>query len=441
MKGIDLKEIIVTVLLNYYSLAMVMVLLHCFFDEGIEWNKKKAHIVMGYYVIDAILTSGIEVSAWWMLLEYSMLLGFMLYGCKGRYIRRGVLCIYTYLVVSMIYSGVLMMGLFYFFPNNYSLEAVESIKYREYVILAVFMAFCYYRMKYQYLKKDVRIKFGRKVYLFLGGYTFFIIVMFMMLTLLRQDPEMEQGIQGILVAILMVFCLMVPFYLIKGQVSNYYQSTKEYQEIFLQEQLKTLERYKAAEEETRRIRHDMKNNLSCISMLLNEGKTHEASEYVEGLLQEISALSPKVVTGDEMLNCVFSAKLDWMQKENIVFEIDGVLDRGLDWKPIDICKVFANAIDNAIEACMKITDRDNRRIMVSLKRTKQYYSIEMKNTIADKKLCAPLLKNSSNTRYTTKTNKKFHGLGLSNMYRTVEKYGGMMKVDCQDNEFILNIVV
>jgi len=234
---------------------------------------------------------------------------------------------------------------------------------------------------------------------------------------------------------------MVPFYLIKGQVSNYYQSTKEYQEIFLQEQLKTLERYKAAEEETRRIRHDMKNNLSCISMLLNEGKTHEASEYVEGLLQEISALSPKVVTGDEMLNCVFSAKLDWMQKENIVFEIDGVLDRGLDWKPIDICKVFANAIDNAIEACMKITDRDNRRIMVSLKRTKQYYSIEMKNTIADKKLCAPLLKNSSNTRYTTKTNKKFHGLGLSNMYRTVEKYGGMMKVDCQDNEFILNIVV
>ncbi len=441
MQVIEVVDTVLTLLINYYSIAMVIVLLNCFIDEEIVWNKKKAYLIMGFCIVDMLLLSKIEVDILRNVLQYNLVAFLMMYGCKGRYIKRGLLCIFTYLTVAIMYIGIITMAFFYFFPEHFDVEkTIESVCI-ENAVLITFFAFCYYRMKHLYLKKGFHFKCGKRAYLFCAGYAVFILLMFFMLINLVDHPEAEQVIQGILVAFLIAFCLLIPFYIIKGQVSNYYQSTNEYQEFFLQEQLKTLERYKAAEEETRRIRHDMKNNLSCISMLIKEDKTQEASDYIEGLLQDISLLSPKVVTGDEMLNCVFSAKLDWMQQENITFEIDGVLDRGLDWKPIDICKVFANAIDNAIEACMKIADRNERKISVSLKRTKQYYSIEMKNTIADKRLCAPLLKNSGYIQYTTKDNKKFHGLGLSSMYRTVEKYGGMMKVDCQDDEFILNIVV
>lgn len=438
MKWMELVEALSSIAVNYYMIAMVMVLLQCFFDEGIEWNKKKAHIIMIYCIVDNFVTYD---NFWLQSGEYLLMVICMLYGSKGRYIRRGLLCAYTVFIVVVMYMSVLMMGLYYFFPDIYNLKTNPSLEYMEYAIMAAVMACFYYWMKRQYWKKGVHIRFGKRVYVFLTGYTIFLLAMYAMLSVMHDDAILEMQMQGVLVAFFIIFCLMFPVYLIKGQVSNHYQSRNEYQEIFLQEQLRTLERYKMAEEETRRIRHDMKNNLACISMLLQEGKLQEASDYTEGLLQDISTLSPRIVTGDEMLNCVFSAKLDWMQKENIAFEIDGVLDRGLDWKPIDVCRVFANAIDNAIEACMKIPDRDKRKISVSLKRTKQYYSIEMKNSIADKELCIPLLKNNSNTRYTTKVNKKFHGLGLSNMYRTVEKYGGMMKVDCQDQEFVLNIVV
>lgn len=440
----DVRMFAISIVGDYYLIAMLSVMLHCFFDEGIIWNRKKSLLVLGFSVLNAFITPDMLLNPLVGILNYVMVVAVIVYGCNGHYIKRSLLSFFVYYIVSAIYSGILMMGLFYFFPENYNLESQNQLSYWEYGILVVVFAVCYYRMKHLYLKKDVHLKFGKRVYFFLGAYSFFIMIMYVMMLMLREFPELpelEQGIQGILVAFLMAFCLLIPFYLIKSQVSNYYQNMNEYQEIFLQEQLRILERYKAAEEETRRIRHDMKNNLACISMLLQEGKLQEASDYTEGLLQDISSLSPKIVTGDEMLNCVFSAKLDWMQKENISFEIDGVLDRGLDWKPIDVCKVFANAIDNAIEACMKIPDRDKRKISVSLKRTKQYYSIEMKNSIADKKLCVPLMKDISNTRYTTKNNKKFHGLGLSNMYRTVEKYGGMMKVDCQEQEFVLNIVV
>lgn len=437
----DVRMFVVSILGDYYLIAMLSVMLHCFFDEGFVWNKKKSLFVLIFSVINAFITPDMFENSLVLILSYAMTVAVIVYGCKGRYIKRILLSIFVYYLISTIYSGILMMGLFYFFPESYNLESEMRLSYAEYAVLAVFLAVFYYRMRHQYFKKDVHIKLGKRVYFFLSAYSLFIMVMYGMLLVLRESPELEQTIQAILVAILIVFCLLFPIYLIKGQVSNYFQSMNEYQENFLQEQLRTLERYKAAEEETRRIRHDMKNNLSCISMLLQDGKLQEASEYTEGLLQDISSLSPKIVTGDEMLNCVFSAKLDWMQKENIDFEIDGVLDRGLDWKPIDVCKVFANAIDNAIEACMKIPDRDKRKISVSLKRTKQYYSIEMKNSIADQKLCIPLMKDISNTRYTTKNNKRFHGLGLSNMYRTVEKYGGMMKVDCQEQEFILNIVI
>lgn len=428
-----------SVMLEYYLFAMTAVLIHCFCDEGIVWNQRKALWAIGYAVCNSIGDIVLEDSM--LLVEFGLASIILLYGCKGKYIKRLLLCIYVRFVVCFMYAGIILLSINYFLSEITVDKIINEYRYMVSLVLALFLAFCYYRMKSLYLKKEVHIRLSKKEYVFFGAYSLFIIVMYALLMLAQEDVEIEQGIHSFLVFVLIVFCIMIPLYLIRGQVSNYYQGVKEYQELFLQEQLKALEQYKAAEEETKRVRHDMKNNLSCIAMLLQNEKTQEATEYVENLLEDIKALSPKVITGDEMLNCIISAKLDWIQKEGIQFEIDGVLDRGLDWKPIDICKVFANAIDNAIEACMKVEETQNRKINVNLKRTKQFYSIEITNTVADEKLCEPILNLNKESHYTTKTEKKYHGLGISSMKNTVEKYGGMMKMTCENGRFSLHIVV
>ena len=434
-----LIDVISSVLLEYYSVAMIAVLMHCFCDEKILWNQKKSLWTIGYVICNALVDLFVEDNKLWIQLVVVAVI--ISYGCKGKYIKHFLLCAYIYLVIGFMYAGIMLMGIAYFFPNMRTVSNDDERWYLITLLLAAFFAFCYYRIKSMYLKKGVHIRFGKKEYVFLGVYSIFIMVMYALLNIAQEDTELGQEIYSFLVIILIGFCVIIPLYLIRGEVSNYYQGVKEYQELFLQEQLKALEQYKAAEEETKRVRHDMKNNLACIAMLLQSEKTQEATEYVGNLLQEIQALSPKIITGDEMLNCIFSAKLEWMQKEGIQFEIDGVLDRGLDWKPMDVCKVFANAVDNAIEACIKIEKKENRKINVILKRTKQFYSIEMTNPVVDEKLCEPILNQNKKSHYTTKAEKKYHGLGIYSMRSTVEKYGGMMKMTCENGMFSLHIIV
>ena len=426
-------------LLDYYSIAMIALFMHCFCDEEILWNQKKSRWTVGYVICNELVELFVGNSSLWI--ELVVVAVIILFGCKGKYIKRFLLCAYVYFVICFMYAGIMLMGIAYFFPDMRTVSSDDERWYLITLLLAIFLAFCYYRIKSMYLKKGVHIRFGKKEYLFLGVYSIFIMVMYALLNIAQEDTELGQEIYSFLVIILIGFCVIIPLYLIRGQVSNYYQGVKEYQELFLQEQLKALEQYKAAEEETKRVRHDMKNNLACIAMLLQSEKTQEATEYVGNLLQEIQALSPKIITGDEMLNCIFSAKLEWMQKEGIQFEIDGVLDRGLDWKPMDVCKVFANAVDNAIEACIKIEKKENRKINVILKRTKQFYSIEMTNPVVDEKLCEPILNQNKKSHYTTKAEKKYHGLGIYSMRSTVEKYGGMMKMTCENGMFSLHIIV
>lgn len=221
--------------------------------------------------------------------------------------------------------------------------------------------------------------------------------------------------------------------------------------------------YKQAQDETRRVRHDMKNNLACISMLLEDGKNQEAKEYVAQLLGEVNAFSPKVVTGDEMLDAIVASKWSKMEEWHIAFSLDGVLDHGLNWKPIDICTVFSNGFDNAIEACEKV--EGHREISLSLRYTRNFYYMILSNTMA--KPVAVLDKENGQyrfgkwrrrkkqresqqslqdslvigSRFTTKKNKELHGYGLENMERTIEKYDGTMEILPENDRFVLKIMV
>lgn len=173
-------------------------------------------------------------------------------------------------------------------------------------------------------------------------------------------------------------------------------------------------------------------------MLENENPD-EAKAYLKDLLCDIRDLSPKVVTGDEMLDFIFSTKWNLMQQEQIRFQVDGVLDGGLNLKPMDACSIFANAFDNALEACMKMPPEQPRAIHVLFKRTSQYYYIEIKNTVHENIDCTKLL---SFGHYTTKKDSSHHGFGMQTIQRTMQNHDGIFKMNCANNwvtlTFILN---
>ena len=233
-----------------------------------------------------------------------------------------------------------------------------------------------------------------------------------------------------------VIYIVTPLFMIKNKLSTYYEMGQKHQQEILNLQLQHFEQYKEAQEETRRFRHDMINHLMAIQMLQKEEKQQEANEYVDELLGRVADLSPKVVTGSDMLDCIITSKIETMEQNNISYEIDGVFDQGLNMSPVDICVVFANAMDNAIEALLKV--ENSRDFYMRLKRTNTYYMVVMQNTINQTDLCKTLI---NKNRFTTKRNKALHGYGLQNMKNAINKYGGEITTELEEDKFILTILL
>jgi len=270
--------------------------------------------------------------------------------------------------------------------------------------------------------------------------------------------------------------LVVPIAVIVLTTERTLAEKNKYQETYLMAELDYIEQYKRKQTETRAFRHDIVNNLSMTQMMLEEGHIDEAKAHVSDMLGNVRALSPRFVTGDEMLDLIVSMKADKMEEKGISFTADGVIDGGLKIKPMDKCSIFANALDNAIEAASKCFGEDGSgsdrsgvggsgaddsgsaasvssgsapsqcpisngsapSVSLSIKRTKAFFVIRITNTALGKVDTAKLLSTSG---YTTKKDTEHHGFGLLNIRTAVENYNGMLKAESEDNSFSLSIMI
>ncbi len=260
-------------------------------------------------------------------------------------------------------------------------------------------------------------------------------------------------------ALLPVLGGLAPIILVMTVAEKNLREKNEYQETYLTAELEYIEQYKRTQTETRAFRHDIINNLSLTNMMLDEGKVEEASQHLKELLGNVRALSPSIITGDEMLDCIVSMKVDKMKEIGLDYSLDGVIDGGLHMKPMDVCSIFANALDNAIEAASKCMDTESEkvsqkesekesgitagenkapRVDLKIKRTEKFFIVRISNSAKEKVDVEKLFMSSG---YTSKNDKEHHGFGLRNIRDSVEKYDGLVKAESDDNTFALSVMI
>ena len=105
-------------------------------------------------------------------------------------------------------------------------------------------------------------------------------------------------------------------------------------------------------------------------------------------------------------------------------------------KAMDICSIFANALDNAIEAADKTVPE--AWVDLKIKRNDKFAIIKISNSALGKVDVEKLFMSSG---YTSKKDTEHHGFGLSNIRRTVEDYDGLIKAESEDNSFSLSIMI
>ena len=229
--------------------------------------------------------------------------------------------------------------------------------------------------------------------------------------------------------------LAVPVIMIISSVERSLREKNQAQEAYLAAELEYIGQYKKQQVETKAFRHDIKNNLALTQMMLEKGNIDEAKEHIADMLGNVSSFSPEYVTGDEMLEIIVFMKADKMKEKNIKFTLDGVVDGGLNIKAMDMCSIFANALDNAIEAASYCEDP---YINFSIKRTDKFFILKITNSAKGKVDTGKLLSTSG---YTSKKDKDHHGFGLMNVRRAVENCNGIIKAESDDSSFTLSVMM
>lgn len=234
---------------------------------------------------------------------------------------------------------------------------------------------------------------------------------------------------------IIILGLIVPVVFFVSYAEKTMRAKNKYQESYLAAEIEYIESYKKKQTETRAFRHDIVNNLSLTSMLLKEGHVDEAKEHIDSMMGNVKALSPSYVTGDEMLDLIVTMKADKMEELGGAFSLDGVVDGGLNIKPMDMCSIFANALDNAIEAASKCASPS---VTLNIKRTNKFFIIRIANSSNGKVNTDKLMSASG---YTTKKDAEHHGFGLLNIRNAVERYNGIIKAESDDSTFALSIMI
>ena len=194
--------------------------------------------------------------------------------------------------------------------------------------------------------------------------------------------------------------------------------------------------------------HDLKHYLAA----LETGDSEQLRQIAGEMRREIQPVETICRTGSEALDVLVSQRIMECQEKEIRFVpyIDG---RNLEWMSVvDLCTLFGNAMDNAVEASMEIADPARREISVKIEHYGSMVIFRFVNCVEGARIPAGetargeerFRKGESMLQgvifRTTKPDASSHGFGLSSIRSIAEKYGGSMTAACEDGVFELVVL-
>lgn len=177
--------------------------------------------------------------------------------------------------------------------------------------------------------------------------------------------------------------------------------------------------------------HDLKHQLH---ILRAEMPDKEKEQRIAEFEESIRDFETTYETGNAVLDAILSDKGMACSQKGIPLTVfaDGALLNPL--LTMDICSIFGNALDNAIEYEERVSDPALRYIKVEVHRVQSFVCILIENYYQSEPL------HGSELPQTTKPEKDYHGYGLKSIRRIAEKMNGTMVVQTADNAFRLKIL-
>lgn len=183
--------------------------------------------------------------------------------------------------------------------------------------------------------------------------------------------------------------------------------------------------------ETRKMNHDISNMITVVQSMIDDNKDSEnylqATRIIDELSSTLSNNKIRIFCENELVNIIIINKYTSISENHIDFTANLNIPNNINIKDIDLCRIFTNIIDNAIESCIQCNNSNKNFIILSANIKDNNFVVKCENycdkkvDLSDKKI---------------KSTKKGHfGLGLEIISNIAETYSGYITTHYENNIF------
>ena len=181
-------------------------------------------------------------------------------------------------------------------------------------------------------------------------------------------------------------------------------------------------------------RHDYHNHIQTMKAYLQMEKIEELEQYLNNLDKDLTTVDTVIKTGNVMVDAILNSKISLAKSKDINVNAKAIVPKELKILEIDLCVIIGNLLDNAIEACMKLDNPNDRFIRVYVDIFKEQLYISVQNSNGGK------IKKIGKTYYTTKESNS-HGFGLIRVDNIVNKYNGYINRQNEEGVFATEVML
>ena len=177
------------------------------------------------------------------------------------------------------------------------------------------------------------------------------------------------------------------------------------------------------------MKHDYKFHLNAALDMLRRGETEKSDAYLNGLKNQLEENELFVFCDNPVINSLVSDYAEKCKGLDIDFNAAFNIPENFNLSNYEMCIVLGNLLENAVEACQKLTA--NRQIKLIVKPQGEQLAVMVRNTYD-----GIVVKDGEKFISTKKNNEdRDYGLGLQSVMAVVDSYGEMFHIEYDSEWF------
>lgn len=419
-----IENIIIGVFVILFCLLQVY-LVHLYFDN---FAQKKVNnlffVVISFFLMGLIKVlpsdTNMVIKAGTFILALNIIV-FTSYG--GNRTQKAFHIIYFSLI--MLLSDLCLSLIVSNFTNifySYKGSILMTVIYFGFNFLSLLLSFGIVRLLV-YFKVDVSLNLNNKEYCLIGVIPFCSLLCIMAIDKFKTLSLLECYLFLLVVNV----CIMLLYFKILRK------SIIEQNYILIKKENAYYQSYLSNQKEIIQLNHDLKNILLNLDLHLENNKVCEARKQIAELIDTSS--TKHRISGCIPIDAILNSKIATCIASEIKYEINIQFPHDININSIDLAAILGNLLDNAIEANLRITEIEKRKVLIGMKYDNEKLVFKITNA------CNFLESNFSKDKFRSEKFMGRYGIGLGSVKDRINRLGGYCDFSCENYQFYSFVVI